>query len=63
MNGTARDGTMTDVFRPQDSRFFESGSTGPGAKRRDIGMPAKGLGDIRLVHKIFFDGWAEGSAR
>ena len=59
MNGTARDGTMTDVFRPQDSRFFERGSSGPGAKRRDIGMPANGLGDIRAVKRIFFDHWSE----
>ncbi|GAA0661335.1 pectinesterase [Sphingomonas insulae] len=63
MKGTARDGTMTDVFRPQDSRFFEQGSTGPGAKRRDIGMPRQGLGDIRAIKGIFFDGWRESDSR
>jgi pectinesterase len=63
MKGTARDGTMTDVFRPQDSRFFEHGSTGPGARRRDIGMPLQGLGDIRAVRRIVFDGWQAGAAR
>ncbi|QSR19802.1 pectinesterase family protein [Novosphingobium sp. KA1] len=38
MNGTARDGTMTQVFRAQDSRFAETGSTGPGAPAHAIGM-------------------------
>ncbi len=38
MPGTARDGTKTAIFRPQDSRFSETGSTGPGARKRDIGM-------------------------
>jgi len=57
MNGTARDGTMTDVFRPQDSRFFERGSAGPGAVRRAIGMPATGLGDIAAIRRIVFAGW------
>lgn len=59
MNGTARDGTMTDVFRPQDARFFEQGSTGPGARRNAIGMPTTGLGSIAEVKAIFFNGWRE----
>ncbi len=57
MNGTARNGTMTDTFRPQDSRFFERGSRGPGAKRRDIGMPPTGLDDIRSIKQDFFHQW------
>jgi pectinesterase len=61
MNGTARNGTMTDVFRPQDSRFFELGSFGPGATRRDIGMPRQGLGDIGWIKRSFFEGWSEKS--
>lgn len=63
MKGTARDGAMTDVFRPQDSRFFERGSTGPGAKRNEIGMPSTGLGNIRAIKRVFFDRWQENSAR
>lgn len=59
MNGTARNGTMADVFRPQDSRFFERGSTGPGARHRDIGMPVTGLGDIRSIKRVVFDDWPE----
>lgn len=57
MPGTARDGTKTAIFRPQDSRFWESGSKGPGARRIDIGMrwkPAMGIAEIR---RHFFPGW------
>ena len=54
MNGTARDGTMTDVFRPQDSRFLERGSYGPGAHRNDIGMPRSGVADVRSVRRLYF---------
>lgn len=57
MNGTARDGTMTDVFHPQDSRFYEQGSVGPGARRTDIGMPSSGLGDIAAIKTIVFKDW------
>ncbi len=31
MTGTARDGTKSRVFTPEESRFYELGSTGPGA--------------------------------
>ncbi|MEP9357528.1 pectinesterase family protein [Sphingomonas sp. KR3-1] len=57
MNGTARAGTMTDVFRPQDSRFMEAGSRGPGAVARDIGMSWKGQRDIRRIKADFFLKW------
>ncbi len=57
MNGTARDGTMTDVFRPQDARFYETGSHGPGARRVDMGMPSDGLGAIRPIRRSFFHRW------
>ena len=36
MNGTARDGSKSDIFRPEDSRFYERGSTGPGAQPLDL---------------------------
>ncbi len=57
MNGTARDGSMTDVFRPQDARFHETGSYGPGARRVDIGMPTAGLDAIRSIKRTFFHRW------
>lgn len=50
MAGTARDGRKSALFRPQDARFFEAGSHGPGATRLDIGMtwkPALGVGTLR----------------
>lgn len=57
MNGTARDGTMTEVFRPQDSRFFEAGSHGPGAAARDIGVAWKGEADARKIRAAHMAGW------
>lgn len=57
MKGTARDGTMRDVFRAQDSRFLEIGSRGPGARRGDIGLAWKGQTDIRKIRAKFFRGW------
>lgn len=55
MKGTARNGSMTDVFTPQDARFYERGSYGPGARRVDMGMPATGIGDINAIKKAFSD--------
>jgi pectinesterase len=59
MNGTARDGTKSAVFKAQDSRFSEAGSSGPGARRSDIGMKWTEAMDIKKVHKLFFEGWPE----
>ncbi|MHA6723917.1 pectinesterase family protein [Sphingomonas sp. RS2018] len=53
MNGTARDGTKTAVFRPQDARFAERGSRGPGARRRDIGMPRIAVPGIAAIRAAF----------
>lgn len=58
MNGTARDGTATSVFRPQDSRFFESGSYGPGAQARDIGMTWRSDRSIAQIRRDFTAGWS-----
>ncbi|MGF7156250.1 pectinesterase family protein [Novosphingobium gossypii] len=57
MNGTARDGTATQVFYPKDSRFFESGSFGPGAKARDTGMTWKPTRTISQIRRQIA-GWA-----
>jgi pectinesterase len=59
MNGTARDGTKTAVFKPQDSRFSESGSQGPGARHNDIGITWKGAMDIAAIRKSFFAHWRD----
>lgn len=57
MNGTARDGTKTAVFKPQDSRFFESGSWGPGARANDIGIKWNSTFRIEDVRNAIFENW------
>jgi pectinesterase len=61
MNGTARDGTKTAVFRPQDSRFSESGSYGPGARHRDAGITWADPISMQEVYRLLFEGWKEQS--
>ncbi len=57
MSGTARDGSKTAVFRPQESRFADVGSRGPGARRRDIGIRWKQVPTIAEVRRIFAKDW------
>jgi pectinesterase len=59
MLGTARSGAKTDVFRPQDSRFAESGSHGPGAHRADIGIRWQDAPGIEAIRKMMFEGWPD----
>jgi pectinesterase len=59
MGGTARDGSKTAVFRPQDSRFSESGSTGPGARHTDIGITWADPLTMADIEAAMFDGWPE----
>ena len=61
MGGTARDGTKTARFQPQDARFFESGSIGPGGPHADIGIKWTGKPDIKRIRTVFFDGWKAAS--
>jgi len=63
MHGTARDGTKTDVFRPQDSRFYEAGSYGPGARHLDIGIGWNDALAIEEVYELMFSGWPEIATR
>jgi pectinesterase len=58
MNGTARDGSKSDVFLPQDSRFAESGSSGPGARGVDLGIKWKDAPGIEQFKTLFFEGWS-----
>ncbi len=58
MGGTARDGSKTAIFRPQDSRFAESGSFGPGARHAEIGITWADPLTIRDVSAAF-EGWPE----
>jgi len=59
MNGTARDGTKTRVFTPQESRFFESGSHGPGARRTDIGLRWSDALPIDAITRVMLQDWPE----
>ena len=61
MNGTARDGTKTAVFHPQDSRFYELDSHGPGAKslnlhpeRRKLPRPHR----LKTIKKTMLGDWS-----
>jgi pectinesterase len=57
MHGTARDGTKSDIFQPQDSRFYEVGSNGPGAARVDIGILWSDAPTIDDVYSVMFADW------
>ncbi|MBD1389016.1 pectin esterase [Neiella sp. HB171785] len=57
MKGTARDGTKTAVFTPQQSRFYEQGSYGPGATRDDIGLSWQPSLSIEQIHDYLFTDW------
>ncbi len=57
MPGTAHDGSKTDIFRPQDSRFWESGSSGPGARKSDIGIAWTPAMTIEQIRDYFFKDW------
>jgi pectinesterase len=59
MGGTARDGSKSAVFRPQDSRFSEAGSYGPGARHNDIGIAWSNPLGMRDVTAAMFAGWPE----
>lgn len=57
MNGTARDGSMSTVFRPQDSRFGESGSRGPGANGKGLAIGWKNERTYAQIRSQFLEGW------
>lgn len=59
MLGTARDGTKTHVYSPQDARFFETGSRGPAARRVDIGVRWHAALSIADVEQRMYEGWPE----
>ncbi len=58
MNGTARDGSKTAVFSPQDARFWQSGAYGPAASSVDIGMTWQPAMSIDAIRVSFLQGWA-----
>lgn len=56
MAGTARDGTKTAIFRPEDSRFSEAGSSGPGAAVQGSRGQSR-TWTISAVRARLFKGW------
>ncbi|WP_010545676.1 pectinesterase family protein [Sphingomonas elodea] len=63
MAGTARDGTKTAIFRPEESRFSESGSTGPGARRNPQAIRWTAALPIAAVRARLFEGWQQKPGR
>lgn len=59
MAGTARDGTKTALFRPEDSRFAESGSTGPGARHSALAIRWNTPPTIAAVRGVLLDQWMD----
>lgn len=57
MNGTARDGSKTAMFRPEDARFSETGSYGPGARHTKMEALRSDSVNIQAVYGVLFDGW------
>jgi len=57
MNGTSRDGTMATVFRPEDSRFGEIGSTGPGAGSKGVSISWRETRSYARIKAEFLKGW------
>lgn len=60
MAATARDGTKTALFRPEDSRFLERGSHGPGARRTSLALRWQGPITIEAVRAYVFADWSPG---
>lgn len=58
MAGTARDGTKSRIFQPSESRFFERGSRGPGARHRDVGVTDDHAIDIAAVRRAMARDWS-----
>lgn len=58
MAGTARNGAKTQIFRPEESRFSEAGSTGAGARTNGrIRIAWQDQPTISQVRRLFFTGW------
>lgn len=57
MTGTARDGSKTRVFTPEESRFFEYHSSGPGAAVNEHRRQLKESDLARYTRHFIFSGW------
>jgi pectinesterase len=57
MSGTARDGTKSLIFGPEDSRYFEVASTGPGANRESQAIAWDKQPKLDDIRAFMFSGW------
>lgn len=57
MRGTSRDGSKSTVFKPEDSRFFEYGNTGPGAVINSERRQLKPEEAARYTRENILEGW------
>lgn len=60
MGGTARDGSKSDIFRPEDSRFNEGASSGPGARASAIEIEWSTQLSYSDIQSIVFEDWVLG---
>jgi len=58
MRGTARDGTKSAIFHPEDSRFYEVGSSGPGALQSDVEKTSS-VKIEEVIYNALFQDWNE----
>lgn len=57
MPGTAPDGTKSRIFTPRESRFFEQGSRGPGARRVGEGPGWNAALSMEEVRRVMSADW------
>ncbi|WP_233998928.1 pectinesterase family protein [Microbulbifer pacificus] len=60
MRGTSRDGTKSTVFTPEDSRFFEFESHGPGASTNDKRRQLSQVQAATYTRERILAGWEPG---
>ena len=61
MCGTARDGRKPAILKPQDSRFQESGSVGPGAHSAATDIDLQPPWNVLDLYHAFIINWKQGN--
>jgi hypothetical protein len=61
MSGTARYGRKPTILKPQDSRFQESGSVGPGAHSTATDVDWQPSWNVSDLYHAFFINWKQGN--
>ena len=63
MRGTSRDGTKSTVFKPENSRFFEYNSRGPGSAINDQRRQLSASETEKYTRAKILDGWIPEASR